>query len=52
MKTPIINDFSETNKKSENKSIELDLLDKYIQKNKTQKGILLRRKLYGIVAQK
>lgn len=52
MKTPIINDFSGTNERLENKKIELDLLGKYIEKYKTKKGILLKRKLYGIVAQK
>ena len=54
MKTPILNDFSEIHKDKilEHKNIELDLLDKYIEKNKTEKGIFLKRRLYGIVAQK
>ena len=54
MKTPILNDFSEIyeNKKLEQKKVEIDLLNKYIQKNKKEKGILLKRRLYGIVAQK
>ena len=54
MKTPILDDFSEIheNKILEHRNIELDLLDKYIEKYKTKKGILLKRKLYGIVAQK
>ena len=49
LKTPIINDFSDTHYKNE---IEEDLLDKYVKENTTDKGILLKRKLYGIVAQK
>ena len=54
MKTPILNDFSEIyeNKKLGHKKVEIDLLNKYIQKNKKEKGILLKRRLYGIVAQK
>ena len=49
-----LNDFSEIheNKVLEHRNIEQDLLDKYIEKNKTEKGILLKRRLYGIVAQK
>ena len=49
LKTPIINDFSDFHYKNE---IEEDLLDKYVKENTTDKGILLKRKLYGIVAQK
>ena len=49
LKTPIINDFSETNNENK-KLIEKDLFDEYVRKNKTDKGILLRRVLYGIVA--
>lgn len=49
LKTPIINDFSDTHYKNE---IEEELLDKYVKENTTDKGILLKRKLYGIVAQK
>ena len=49
LKTPIIDDFSEI--KNENKKItEKDLFDEYVRKNKTNKGILLKRVLYGIVA--
>lgn len=32
--------------------IELDLFDEYVRRNKTEKGILLRRVSYGIVARK
>ena len=49
LKTPIINDFSDTHYKNE---IEEELLDEYVKENTTDKGILLKRKLYGIVAQK
>jgi hypothetical protein len=46
LKTPIIDDFSNYEKKI----IEPELLDKYIEKYTTPKGILLKRVLYGIVA--
>lgn len=53
LKTPILDDFSETSENSyEKKEIEMDILDKYIEKNLTEKGILLKRVLYGIVAVK
>ena len=55
LKTPIIDDFSEINNKTKfehNERIEKDLFDKYVQKYKTEKGILLKRVLYGIVAKK
>jgi len=46
LKTPILDDF-------ENKPIiEKDLFDEYVKKYKTEKGILLERVLYGIVAKK
>lgn len=51
LKTPILCDFSEEN---ENTNLELDidmkLLDKYINSHKTDKGILLIRRYYGITA--
>ncbi len=52
LKTPIINDFSEIEEKSirQRTIIEKELFNDYVQKFKTEKGILLRRKLYGIVA--
>ncbi len=47
LKTPILDDFSNTNRK-----IEKDLFKQYVENHKTVKGILLKRVLYGIVAQK
>lgn len=47
LKTPILNSY----KKEENK-IEKELLDKYIKNNQTEKGIKLKRVLYGIIAKK
>ena len=38
--------------KMQKNEIEEELLDKYVKENTTDKGILLKRKLYGIVAQK
>ena len=32
--------------------IEKELFDKYVKKYKTEKGILLKRRLYGIIAKK
>lgn len=54
VKTPILDDFSEihVNDDVEHKKIELDLFDEYVRKNKTEKGILLRRVSYGIVGRK
>ena len=49
LKTPIIDDFSEINNENK-KLIEKDLFDEYVRRNKTEKGILLKRILYGIVA--
>ena len=46
MKVPILNDFMKDEK------LDLNLLDKYILENATEKGILLVRKYYGIVATK
>lgn len=45
LKTPILDDFS-----AECKQIEKELLEKYVSKYSTEKGILLNRVLYGIVA--
>ena len=47
-------DFSEMdNKSSRDKTIiEKDLFDEYVKKYKTEKGILLKRRLYGIIAKK
>ena len=46
MKVPILNEFMK------NAKIDLDLLDKYILENTTEKGILLIRRYYGIIATK
>lgn len=55
LKTPILDDLSKIHPNKNLKhstKIEKDLLDKYIQKNTTEKGILLKRVMYGIVAKK
>ena len=54
LKTPILDDFSEIkNEEFEHKTIlEEDLFDEYVKRYKTEKGILLKRVLYGIVAKK
>jgi len=49
LKTPILDDFSEINNETK-KIIEKDLFDEYVRKNTTEKGILLKRVLYGIIA--
>lgn len=52
LKTPIIMNFSEinTNSKKIVEEIDINLLDKYISENTTDKGILLIRRYYGISA--
>jgi len=54
LKTPILDDFSEISNENfeHRKSIEKDLFDKYVEKCKTERGILLKRVLYGIIAKK
>lgn len=54
LKTPILDDFSEedNNKFTHRKEIETDLFNKYANEYRTEKGILLKRVLYGIVAKK
>lgn len=54
LKTPILDDFSEEaeNDFVHRKVIEKDLFDAYVKQYKTDKGIWLKRKLYGIVAKK
>lgn len=54
LKTPILDDFSEIkNEEFEHRTIfEKNLFDEYVKKYKTDKGILLKRVLYGIVAKK
>jgi len=54
LKTPILDDFTEIkNENFKHKTIiEKDLFDEYVKKYKTEKGILLKRVLYGIIAKK
>lgn len=54
LKTPILDDFSEEDnfEFEHGKEIENDLLEEYVNRYKTEKGILLKRVLYGIVAKK
>lgn len=55
LKTPILQDFSEIKKNLQQESgniIDEKLLDKYIIENTFEKGILLIRRYYGIVAVK
>lgn len=55
LKTPILDDFSEIEENVNFKHkeiIEKDLFEKYVKKFKTEKGILLKRVLYGIIAEK
>ena len=54
LKTPILSDFSEVqnNKQLKKAQISLNILDKYIERNTNEKGILLIRRYYGITAKK
>lgn len=54
LKTPILDDFSEENKNTSliKNDIDMQKLDEYIRNNTTDKGILLRRRYYGIMANK
>ena len=54
LKTPILDDFSEENENTSliKKDIDMQKLDEYIRNNTTDKGILLRRRYYGITANK
>ena len=51
---PILDDFLELepDKNDYKNFIENDLLDRYVQEHMTEKGIELKRVLYGIVARK
>lgn len=54
-KAPILENFSEIKNNlnlSNSKSLDSKLLDKYIKENTTEKGILLIRRYYGIIATK
>ena len=54
LKTPILDNFSEENENTSliKKDIDMQKLDEYIRNNTTDKGILLRRRYYGITANK
>lgn len=54
LKTPIVDNFSEESVNSNfiKNTIDLKKLDLYIKENTYDKGILLRRRYYGIIAQK
>lgn len=54
LKTPILDDFSEiSGKESVHRNVvEQNLFNEYVRRYKTEKGILLKRVLYGIVAKK
>ncbi|MBE5805184.1 MAG: methyltransferase domain-containing protein [Clostridiales bacterium] len=54
LKVPILDDFSEIEDSFEEnlKSIDLKLLREYVKRFKTERGILLERVLYGIIAKK
>jgi len=53
LKTPILDNFSETEKNSyERVLIENDIFEKYVNQYRTEKGIKLIRRYYGIIAQK
>lgn len=54
VKTPILENFAETDSNDELEKSELDInkLDKYIEEHTTDKGILLIRRYYGITAVK
>ena len=55
LKVPIINDFNEELNDSKNyydKVIDMEKLDEYVKRNKSQKGIRLIRRYYGIIGRK
>ena len=54
LKTPILDDFSEEHENNNiiKNNIDMKKLDEYIKNNTYSKGILLRRRYYGIVAYK
>lgn len=54
LKTPILTNFSEIGVSTidDDKVLDMNLLDKYINENTTDKGILLIRRYYGITATK
>ena len=53
LKTPILQDFSEESEnESLNARLDFSIIDDYIKNHKTDKGILLIRRYYGITAYK
>ena len=54
LKTPILDDFSELDisNNTHKNQIEKDLFNKYVRTHTTDKGIVLKRILYGIIAKK
>lgn len=54
LKTPILDDFSEENENNNlmKKTLDMQKIDEYIAQNTKHKGILLRRRYYGIIANK
>ena len=54
LKTPILNDFSEEHENNNLKedNIDMQILNRYIENNTTNREILLRRRYYGIIANK
>lgn len=54
LKTPILDEFSEigSNKFEHKNGIEMNLFEKYVDKHASKKGILLKRRLYGIIGTK
>ena len=53
LKTPILQDFSEISTNGNlNEKLDFSIIDDYINSHKTDKGILLIRRYYGIVANK
>ncbi len=51
LKTPILQDFSEiTENENLNEKLDMTIIDNYIKNHKTNKGILLIRRYYGIIA--
>ena len=51
LKTPILAEFSEVDNNLR-RTLDMKILDKYIEENTTDKGILLIRRYYGITARK
>lgn len=54
LKTPILDNFSELNDNEDfiKEDIDISKIDKYIEANRNEKGILLIRRYYGITARK